>query len=179
MTRTNRFANRALLLVLGLLLIGVAAYVANRAYPVVALPAIPSPTVTALWVTAAAALVLVVLAIAVALSRGRGQTRTVVRQADDAGVSSIQSRVVSDLVADDLARVPDIVGVSASAFTVRGRTALELRVTTRGSADLRVVVDSVERAVVELDAVLETRIPVLLHVASGVRAGLAREQRVR
>jgi hypothetical protein len=43
---------------------------------------------------------------------------------------------------------------------------------------VRLVVDAVRRAVVELDDVLETRIPVLLHVATGVRASFAREQRV-
>ena len=86
--------------------------------------------------------------------------------------------MAADFIADDLARIADVVAVSSRAYRVRGRTALELTVTTRRAADVRHVVDSVRQAVDELDDVLEERIPVLLHVASGVRANLAREQRV-
>jgi len=179
MTRSNRFLNRLLLALVGLVLLGAAAYLANNSYPVIELAKIPTPTITSLWVAAAVALVVVVLSLLWIFSRGRGRTRTVIRRESEEGAASIETRVVSDLISEDLARLPDVVGVSAAAFRVGGDTALELRVTTRAGADLRIVVDSVERAVAQLDEVLETRIPVLLHVASGVRAGFARQQRVR
>ena len=179
MTRSNRFLNRILLALLGLTLLTAAAYIANREYAVIEVAEIPTPTITGLWVAAAVALVVVVLALLWIFSRGGGRTRTVIRRESEEGAASIETRVVSDLVAEDLDRLPDVLDVKAAAFTVRGTTALELRVTTRSGADLRIVVDSVERAVARLDDVLETRIPVLLHVASGVRAGFARQQRVR
>ena len=178
MTRSNRFLNRALLALIGLGLLAVAAYIANQSYPLIELAQIPTPTIIGLWVTAAVALVVVLLALLWIFSRGGGRTRTLIRRDSEEGAASIETRVVSDLIAEDLARLPDVLDVKAAAFRVRGQTALELRVTTRGGADLRLVVDSVERAVGQLDEVLETRIPVLLHVASGVRAGLARQQRV-
>lgn len=179
MTRSNRAINRLLLALVGLLLLVAGAYIANNSYPVVELARIPTPTITGLWIVAAAALVVVVLALLWVVSRGRGRTRTLIRRDSEEGAASIQTRVVADLISEDLARLPDVVGVSATAFQVRRETVLELRVTTRSGADLRIVVDSVERAVAQLDDVLETRIPVLLHVASGVRAGFARQQRVR
>jgi len=177
MTRSNRLLNRIILALLGLALVASAAAVWLLEPASVIEPA--EITTTGLWITAAALLAVVVLAALWIFSRGRGQVRTLIRRSDDAGAASIESRVVADLIADDLARVPDVLGVTASAYRVRGQVALELRVTTRGAADIRLVVDSVERALDELDDLLETRIPVLLHVASGVRAGFARQQRVR
>ena len=173
MTRSNRPLNRLILALVGLVLITAAAAIWLLE------PATLTITATGLWITAAALLVVVILSALWIFSRGRGQVRTLIRRPDEVGAASIEARVVADLIADDLARVPDVVAVTAAAFRVRGEVALELRVTTRGAADIRLVVDSVERAITELDDVLETRIPVLLHVASGVRAGLARQQRVR
>lgn len=179
MTRSNRAINRAILAVLGLALLAGAAWIANRQWTVVSLPALPDPGTATLWLAAAVALVLVLLALAWVFSRGRGRTRSLVRRADDAGVASVDARVAADFIVDDVSRIADVVGVSATAYRVRGTVALELRVTTRSAADLRAVVDAIGRAVAELDAVLEERIPVLLHVAAGVRAGFAAEQRVR
>ena len=119
------------------------------------------------------------LSLAWAFSRGRGRTRSLVTHSDDSGTASVEARVAADFIIDDVSRVLDVVGVNATAFTVRKQVALELVVTTRPAADLRAVVDAVHLAVIELDAVLEERVPVLLHVASGVRANRAREQRVR
>jgi hypothetical protein len=101
-----------------------------------------------------------------------------VSRTDDTGETSINARVAADFIADDLKLVADVVSVASRAYRIKGSIALELTVTTRRAADVRHVVDSVRRAVEELDDVLEERIPVLLHVASGVRANFAREQRV-
>jgi hypothetical protein len=179
MTRSNRPLNRIILALLGLVLIALAAWIANREWPVLAVPAIPVPDQTTLWVAAAVALVLIVLALVWVFTRGRGRTRALVTRVDDSGAASVDARVASDFVVDDVKRIADVVGVSSTAFRVRGTVVLELRVTTRPAADVRGVVDAIRRAVVELDDVLEERIPVLLHVASGVRATHAREQRVR
>jgi hypothetical protein len=178
-TRSNRIGNRIIIALLGLVLLAAAAWVGNRAMPVIDLPAIPAPTTNALWITAAIALVVVVLSLLWIFTRGRGHTRTVVTVSDDSGTASVDARVAADFITEDVSRIVDVVSVASRAYRTDKKTvALELRVTTRRSADVRLVVDAVKRAVIELDDVLETRIPVLLHVATGVRASFAREQRV-
>ena len=63
MTRSNRFINRFIIGLLGLLLIAAGGYVLARAAGVV-LPAVPQPSPTALWVAAATSAVLIVLSLA-------------------------------------------------------------------------------------------------------------------
>jgi len=183
MTRSNRTMNRILLALVGLVLIAAAAWVANRAYPVLDLPTIPVPDTTALWVIAASALLLVVLSILWIDTRGRGRASSVVTKTDETGTVSIDARVAADLIGHDLAALADVVSVSSTAFrttaSAKSDIALELRVVARRSADLRHLVDTVTRSVEQFDDALETRIPVLLHVATGVRASFAHEQRVR
>ena len=179
MTRSNRVVNRVLLALVGLAFLTVAAWIANRYFAAVDVWAITVPETQWLWVAASTCLVLIVLAVVWIATRGGGRARTLVTATDDEGHGSIEARVAADLIADDLERIPDIVDVTARAFRVSGRIVLELVVTTRRAADVRLVVDSVGRAVASLDDVLATRIPVLLHVASGVRANLAHGQRVR
>ena len=179
MTSTNRLLNRVILAVLAIAALAGAAYVANRAYPVLAIPTVTELDSATLWIVAAGSLLVVLLALAIVLTRGRGHSRVAVSRQGEDGSASIDARVVADLIADDLALVPDVTAVTTRAFRVAGGRALELRVSVRRSADLRVVVDAVDRAVAELDDVLEERIPMLLHVVSGVRANLARRQRVR
>ena len=183
MTRSNRGLNRIILGVVGLLLIALAAWVANRAYPVIELPTVPTPEGATLWIIAASALVVVLLSLAWIVTRGRGRTHAVLTATDDSGTVSIDARVAADLIAQDLEALADVVSVSSSAFRTTGRKrsgiALELRVVARRHADLRHLVDTVTRSVESFDNALETRIPVLLHVATGVRASFTHEQRVR
>lgn len=183
MTRSNRGLNRFILALVGLVLIAVAAWVANRAYPVIDLPAVPVPDRTVLWIISAAALALVLLSLAWIVTRGRGRTSAVLTATDDSGTVSIDARVAADLIAQDLEALADVVSVSSTAFRSTGRkrsgVALELRVVARRHADLRHLVDTVTRSVESFDEALETRIPVLLHVATGVRASFTHEQRVR
>ena len=182
MTRSNRLLNRVILALVSLILIGAAAWVANRAYPIVEIAGIEAPSGRNLWVVAGAALVVVILALAWILTRGRGRTTSIVTAADERGSVSIDARLASDLIGHDLAALADVVSVSSTAFRTGARsapTALELRVVTRRSADLHTVVNTVTKSVEQFDTALETRLPVLLHVATGVRASFAREQRVR
>ena len=179
MTNSNRALNRFIIILVALALIAVAAWMLNRATGLVSVDGLGEPTATVLWIIAGASLVLIVGSISWIATRGRGHTRTLLAANDDEGAGAIEARVAADLIADDLSRVPDIVDVSARAFLVRGQVTLELSVSTRRAADVRLVVDSVGRAVAALDRALDSQLPVLLHVASGVRANLAREQRVR
>ena len=179
MTNSNRGLNRFILALIGLVALAAAAWILNRSAGWVVLDPVAEPDATTLWIIAGSCAALIVLSVIRIATLGRGRSRTLQSAQDDDGSGAIEARVAADLIADDLARVPDIVNVSAHAFLVRGQVVLELGVSTRRAADVRLVVDSVGRAVAALDETLESRIPVLLHVASGVRANLAREQRVR
>lgn len=183
MTRSNRLLNRVILALVGLVLIVAAAWVANRYYPVIDISPISAPSGRNLWIVAGIALGVVILSLAWILTRGRGRTGAIVTATDDTGSVSIDARVAADLISHDLAALADVVSVSSTAFRTTGSAtsaiALELRVVARRSADLRHLVDTVTRSVEQFDEVIESRIPVLLHVATGVRASLAHEQRVR
>ena len=182
MTSTNRIANRIIIALAGLLLMAGGAWVVLRAYPAIApglaLPDAGLPDATFLWWTAGIAALLVVASIAWIVTRGRGRAGILAESRDDAGVTTVDARVVSDLVADALASQLDVVGVHATAFRVKRRLALELRVDARTGADLPRLIDALGVVIDDLDVVLETNTPVLLHVASGVRASLARDRRI-
>ena len=182
MTATNRLANRVLLALLGITAVGVGAWVALRAYPelvpMVALPEIPALDTSSLWAVAASAAVSSILALLWIFSRGRGRSGRLLRDASADGSVEFDVTVANDLLTAALARQPDILSVKVASYRVRRTLALLVTVSARSGCDLPRLRDDVGRAVDGLDHLLERRIPVLLHVTSGVRATLAREQRV-
>lgn len=179
MTGTNRLGNRILLALLGLSAIAAGSWVLVRAYPVIALPALTSKLdTTTLWIATAAVTVAIVLSIVWMVTRGRGRTGRLLRDETSDGSVEFDARVATDLLSAGLARQPDLLSVRVASYRVRRAEALLLTVTVRNGCDLSRLRDDVARAVDGLDAVLERRIPVLLHVTSGMRATLAREQRV-
>ncbi len=170
--------NRILLAVVGLSMIAAGGYVLARAMGV-GLPGIPRPDDATLWIALAAAALLVALCLAWVLTRGRGRISRLLVVVDHGGTTVIETTVAADLMADALAADPDIVTVSSTGFRMRGSSVLSIRVTARRGADLAAVIRTVGATVENLDGVLEQRFPVLLQVASGVRATLARENRTR
>ncbi len=182
MTATNRLGNRVLLALLGLAAIASGAWVLLRAYPQAlpgfALPDAPAPDQTALWVIAAAAAAAIVFALLWMLTRGRGRTARLLHDGSADGSVEFDVRVAGDLLSAALAPQPDILSVKVANYRVRRGSALLLTVSACNGCDLPRLRDDVARAVDGLDHVLERRIPVLLHVTSGVRASFAREQRV-
>lgn len=180
MTSTNRLANRLLLALVGAAALGVGAWIVLRAYPrlVLALPDVPALGTTALWAIAASSAVAIILALSWMLTRGRGRSGRLLRDESTDGSVEFDVTVASDLLAAALVRQPDIRSVKVASYRVRRSDALLVTVDARGGCDLPRLRDDVGHAVEELDHLLERRIPVLLHVTSGVRATLAREQRV-
>lgn len=179
MTRSNRTLNRILLALVGLGLLAAAAVLIVGLLPAagiepgveIAIPrAIEAPV---LWTVAVGAAVLALLALAWILTRGRGGTRTAVTRGDLA----IDVHVVEELLRDALSSDPDVVAVSASGHRLRGSTAVRLRIDARRGADLVRLRDRLRRAVDDLDGALGTRIPLLVHITTGLRVRLAREQR--
>ncbi len=181
MSASNRVGNRVLLALIGLVALAVAAWVGLRAYPVAGFtpPELPTaPDATWLWIGVAAAAVAVVLSLAWIVTRGRGRTALVVREESENGNVEFDVRVASDLLKAALGGQPDAVSVRVTAHRVRREPALAVSVSARSGCDLPRLRDDVALAVEQLDEVLERRIPVLLHVTTGVRARSAREHRV-
>jgi hypothetical protein len=189
MTRSNRMLNRVILLLLGLIALVVAAALAVPLLPPGSVPQVIldvtrpatllrlAPATTLEWIAAAIAAIAIVLAIAWIVTRGRGRPRTAID-----GDLGVDTRVVDELLKDALADEPDVVAGGATGYLVRGRPVLRVHVEARRGADLRRLTDAVHAAVTDLDTALGTeaadRLPVVVHVTSGLRASLAREHRV-
>lgn len=183
MNATNRFGNRVLLMLIGLVSIASGAWLALRAYPEVlaglTLPEIPAELdPTTLWILVGAAALAIILSIGWIVTRGGGRTSEMVVDTSDDGSLELDVKVAGDLVSAALQRQPDVLSVKASAYRVRRTPTLQLTVSARSGCDLPRLREDVAMAVEQLDRVIERRIPVLLHVTSGVRASFAREQRV-
>ncbi|MBG6054959.1 hypothetical protein IWX81_001370 [Salinibacterium sp. CAN_S4] len=187
MSSSNRFLNRLLLVVVGLALIGMGGWLLVAAYPQVlsvvpglpeTLPAVPETTVPVLWIAAVVTAVLAFLCLPWVFTRGRGRISYLLQEEGAAGSVSFDNAVASQLLDDALGTQPDVISVKVTSHRVRRRPALAIALTARNGSDLPRLLSAVTDAVEQLDAVVEQRIPVLLHVTSGVRASFAREQRV-
>jgi hypothetical protein len=183
MTRSNRALNRIFLALVGLVALAVAVILAaptiETAIPAMRIPHPQAPTLAGLWIVAGIALLVVVVSVSWIVTRGRGRISTILAMRSNDGTLTVDSRLVSDLVGDALGANPDVVSVGAGAFRVRGSSVLSIRVVARRGSDLAALVTSAERSIADLDEVLQQRIPVLLQVASGLRADLARDTRTR
>ncbi|NQX26534.1 hypothetical protein HQQ81_04110 [Microbacteriaceae bacterium VKM Ac-2854] len=209
MTTSNRFGNRLLLALLGLIVLaaGVGAVLvgtwdAARSWfgdtvgalaPTLASRFTPPDgvTVTApdalpvLWpllVIAAFGLVVAIVCVVLIFRRGHGRTGTVLTDAavdGPAGAVTIGTGFAQSALQDALRSRPDILSVSVSAYRHRAATALKVRVLPRGGVSPRAVVDSVRESVLALDELLGARLPVVLEIASSTRASVAREERVQ
>jgi hypothetical protein len=187
-TRSNRVANRVILLIIGLLALGLAA--------VIALPSLPTKlfgmtvprwnatalteavnTALARGLTVTGCVVVIVLALVWIFTRGRGRTGAAL-----GGVASdplsVDVKVIEELLRDALQGDPDLLATSANGFRVRGRAVVRVRLSVRRGAELRRLTDTVRRAVSELDTALGAELPILVHITSGLRASIAHEQRV-
>ncbi|NEM91623.1 hypothetical protein [Galbitalea soli] len=182
MTRSNRVVNRIILFVVGLTALAGGAVLLlpllGRAAPL-RLPAPDTLAPATLAIVSVATAIVVVLSVAWIVTRGRGRTSQLLVVPGEAGVLTLDSRVAADLVADALAHNADVVSVGSAGFRMRGRTVLSLRVVARRAADLSSLVAAVSEAIGALDAILDTRLPVLLQVVPGVRVIRARENRAR
>jgi hypothetical protein len=179
MTRSNRIANRTLILLVGIVAIatGLALGIPRFGSALsISLPKFSAPTPTALGIALGACVVVVGLAVAWIVTRGRGRTARLLSVPNSHGSITIDSRVAADLIADALAGNRDIVSVGSGSYSMRRQSVLSLRVVTRKGVDLPELIQSVGHAVDELDGVLERRVPVLLQIVSG---RIVREVRTR
>lgn len=180
MTRTNRFANRLILALIGLLALGAAATVAlpyaatlgftpfgaaNPDAPFgITLPDASQPAV--LWSIAGAAVVIVLFALVWILTRGRGRTGTALNIEG----ASVDASAIQSVLRARLADAPDVVVVSASAHRRRGGPVVLVRVQARPGPDLGALRSAVRGAIDRLDEVIGTPLPLVVHLTSGVRS---------
>ena len=178
MTRSNRIANRIILMLIGLVSLGLAAaaalpFAATLGVELpwgqaeLALPDLTQPVV--LWSIVGFAAAVLAFAILWIVTRGRGRTGTALRVEG----AAIDATAVQAVLRDRLASAPDVVTVSASAHERRGEPVVLVRVQARSAPDLGALRSAVRSAVDRLDEVVGARIPVVVHVTSGVRSTLA------
>lgn len=209
MTTSNRFGNRFLLFLLGLVVLAAGAgavllgsWAAARSWfddtVGAAAPALSSRltppdgvTVTApdalpvLWpllVIAGFGLIVAIVCVVLVFRRGHGRTGTVLTDTPGdapAGAVTIDTGFAQSALQDALRARTDILSVSVSAYRHRAATALKVRVLPRGGVSPRVVIDAVRDSVLALDGLLGARLPVVLEIASSARASVARDERVR
>ena len=207
MTTSNRFLNRLVLLLVGLVLAAVTAGLVLVAVSQPVRDAVSafgsdqgaslvsriSPEDGTAWSDAAVlwplyaivgvCLVGVVLALVLALAHGRGRTGTVLRDASSAdggpaGAVEFGTGFAEDVLENALAGRGDLLDVTVSAYEHGSTTALKVRVLPRSGVSPRTVVDAVHAEVESLDRLLGARLPVVLEVASSARAGFSKEDRV-
>jgi uncharacterized membrane protein len=204
MNDTNRALNRALIAVVGIVLIAVGGVVAAASIvPAIADGWRDGSDAAGGWIgdllantgmaggdhswmlvaiVAAAALV-VVLLLVFALRQGRGHTRTLVSRGEDrksksgdadAGYVRVDAAVARQLIEEALSGHPGIVSSSVSAYRVRSVPALKVAVTVRRGVSPADVREYVDGVVARWDELLGEETPVLVTIGSGLVARMAR-----
>jgi len=194
---TNRALNRAVILLVGIVLIAAGAAVAvaasvpqwlevwtdGAARVTDALGAAVASASLGFsdhsWILVAGAALAVLAAVLVAvfmLRQGRGHTRTVLRRSGDDGEIAIDADVAHSSIAGALREHPGIASVSVSSYRVRGAQSAAVKIDVgvrRGvsPADIREAADAV---VADWDALLGESLPVLITVNAGLATRLAR-----
>ncbi|MCC9144111.1 MULTISPECIES: hypothetical protein [unclassified Arthrobacter] len=203
MNATPRALNRFLLGLLGLVLMGIGGGLALiSAWPAAARawhgfaadagPAVSSSLdATALpggrgsWIWVALALLSflgIVLMVVWMAGQGGGRTGTLVSEYDDDGAPGrveISGTVAEQALRSALQENPDVAASSVNAYSVKGRSALRVRITPRQGAAPHLIAADATALVETLDTVLGHQTPVLLSLEAGRRLRFGREDRVR
>ncbi len=200
MNRTNRFANRLLLAVVGLVLLvlGLGAIGLALAGGLAAGWDATAPRVLArveAWLRASpiapsgpswplvAAIALLVLAIvgllAFALRQGRGRTgRLLVHDSGDGGTTIVEAAVAADVLRHALAQRAEVVSSHVSAYTVHGTPVLEVAVACRRGTSPRAMSEAVEGSLRDLSALVGADVPALVRIGGGLRTRFSAPQRL-
>ncbi len=200
MNSTNRFLNRGLVFLVGLVLLVAGGAVAAGAL----IPSVQKSVSTGakdasgptgdalsggqpwiLWVTAAVALVLIVLLLWFVFRQGHGRTSTLLRVDQAAGAGSptggtltVDAKVAQEVLEEALSRDPAIVSVDVVAFEIRKQNVLRVTAHTRRGVSPVAIRASVDRAVREWDELLGAETPVVVQIVGGLRANLSSTARV-
>jgi hypothetical protein len=200
MNNTNRALNRALVTVVGLIvLLAGAALLAVAIVPAVRVgyrataPVVHGDVTGWLktiplygtgtswgWILVLAVLVLIVILLLVFIFRqGHGRDDTLLREdTTPEGTTVIDSAVAEQLIQQDLDGRPQFVASHVSTYRVRRTAVLKVSVTCRRGVSPREVTQLIESTLVALDAALGRQVPALIQISGGFRARLARTTRI-
>ncbi|MCQ2000318.1 hypothetical protein N2K95_00810 [Arthrobacter zhaoxinii] len=203
MNATPRALNRFLLGLLGLVLMcigaglalisawpaaartwnGIAADAGSGVASALSASALPGGSGSWIWVGLALLSFLGIVLMAVWMAgQGGGRTGTLVSEYDDDGAPgrvAISGTVAEQALRNALRENPDVAASAVSTYSVKGRSALRVRITPRQGAAPHLVAADATALVETLDAVLGHQIPVLLSLEAGRRLRFNREDRVR
>jgi len=204
MNRTNRFLNRMIILIVGVLLLALgsgtvllylwpAAAEWWRVHAVIAhewldeaITRTSLGNTTASWVTfgALAAIVLIVVVLIVPIARlGSGRTHTLLGSGGQEGLDGLDGRITietgfaSDALQETLSQRPEILSSRISTATVRGKPLLHVSITPRQGTSPRRVADEIDRMSSNLMTLTGSDVPTYISIHAGLRSRLAREQR--
>jgi hypothetical protein len=187
MNATNRALNRAFILIVGLVLLGVGALVAAAAAipawlaawqdgsdavtsglgaAIASAPIAGSEHSWILIAGAGVAVIVAVLLVVFVLRQGHGHTRTVLSREGDGGEIAVDASVVHSAIEQALRDHPGVGSVSVSSYRVRKSGAVKIAIGARrgaSPADLREAADAV---VARWDDLLGEELPVLITVGS-------------
>ena len=194
MNNTNRFLNRALTFLTGmiLLLLGAAAIVLvtmpvfDRAWSDAgrtvrqttagwaAAALIPGTHTSWWWIALLAGLLLIVSALVVFIFRqGHGRTSQFVSSTrTDAGLTIIDSRLPEQLLEDALRDQPALVGSRVSTYLVRRHSVLKVSVSARRGMSPRDILSQVETTLNALEQVVGQPVLASVYISGGMRARL-------
>lgn len=189
MNTTNRALNRTGILLLGLVLLALGAAVALAAlvpgglafwrdgaasaesWLADVLVATPLGTSGHSWLLialAAAGVLAIVLLLVFVFRQGGGSTRTLVRDAGDIGVSTIDVGVAESAIVAALEAYPGIVSTHVSSHRLRRSTVMRIRVNARRGTSPRDIREYVDTVVGRWDALLGRELPVLVTISAGI-----------
>ncbi|PPF89497.1 hypothetical protein C5B96_00960 [Subtercola sp. Z020] len=195
MNSTNRGANRAVILLAGLVLLAaglsaaaVGALASVRDGYTEQAPGVVSSVTEALkatplggtghswlWLAAAALLlVLVILFVVFIFRQGGGHTRTLLSEKPtEHGRTVVDSAVAEQLLQESLATHPELVASHVSTYAVKGSSVLKVSVSCRRGVSPADARDLVEAQLLALDELLGSSIPALIQVSGGFRVRTA------
>ncbi|MCQ1986411.1 hypothetical protein [Arthrobacter sp. zg-Y844] len=135
-----------------------------------------------IWVALAVLSFLGIVLMAVWMAgQGGGRTGTLVSEYDDGapGRVAISGTVAEQALRTALQDNPDVAASAVSTYSVKGRSALRVRITPRQGAAPHLIAADATALVETLDTVLGHQTPVLLSLEAGRRLRFGREDRVR
>lgn len=194
MNSTNRFLNRALIFLTGmiLMLLGAAAIVlaATPAFARawsdtgrtvrqttarwVAATRVPGTHISWWWIALLGGLLLIVIALVVFIFRqGHGRTSQFVSSIrTDAGITIIDSRIPEQLLEDALRDQPALVGSRVSTYLVRRHPVLKVSVSARRGMSPKDILNQVETTLNALEQVIGQPVLAFVNISGGMRARL-------
>lgn len=133
------------------------------------------------WWTVAVMGVLVVAVILLVcwiLSQGGGRTNQLARDDGDAGTTTVETAVASQAIKAALAGNKQVLASTVQTWRLKGGSGLKISLQARKGASPRELTAALDELVNGLDALLGDEIPVLIRIKAGTRSRFARTERV-